>query len=178
MPSTSDNEGLAAFARKAAADQTQVTARNELAKFTAETFTQVGEECTPWVTYLVVIASAAYHLSDTAAMKSLRFRCSFASVDNLHRLPPIYSKTGGTTPLLLCCAKWSRSSISRGLSIVATRTPNVGSEALPTNAATSSRRRSYGKQQTASSEARITDTTVNSEDILCRVRPFYSETMR
>ena len=44
MPSATDIERWAATARKAATDQAQVTARNELAKFTAETFTKVGEE--------------------------------------------------------------------------------------------------------------------------------------
>lgn len=44
MPSASDIERWAAAARKAATDQAQITARNELAKFTAKTFTEVGEE--------------------------------------------------------------------------------------------------------------------------------------
>lgn len=39
-----DISGLATVARKAAADRTQIALRNELAKFTADTFTQVGEE--------------------------------------------------------------------------------------------------------------------------------------
>jgi hypothetical protein len=36
--------GLTAVARRAAADKTQIAVRNELAKFTADTFTHVGEE--------------------------------------------------------------------------------------------------------------------------------------
>ena len=44
MPKNSDHEKWAGIARKAAEERLQVTARQELGKFTAETFTQVGEE--------------------------------------------------------------------------------------------------------------------------------------
>lgn len=44
MPSTTEHDKWAAIARKAAADQTQTTARMELARFTAETFSDVGKE--------------------------------------------------------------------------------------------------------------------------------------
>jgi len=44
MASSDEHEKWAAIAQKAAADKAQIAARTELAKFTAATFTKVGEE--------------------------------------------------------------------------------------------------------------------------------------
>src|ERR1700730_18215825 len=132
------------------------------------------KSCTPWATFLEAIESAAHPHSDTATTKSSRFHYCFGSLGSSHQPAQIYLQTEGTTPPLPWSAKWWKSSISRGPSIVAIRTQSVGFVAPPTSVATSSPPPNYDKRQAGSSEGRTTDITVNSEDILCRVLSFYS----
>ncbi len=130
MLPTSDADKWAAIAQKAAADQTQTTARNELAKFTAETFTQVGEELHAvghiFGSDRISGASPFGHGNDEIVAVSLLFRIggqlTSASVD-------LFADGRHYAAAALLRQIRSKLSISRGPLKAVIRTPSVGSAA-------------------------------------------------